>query len=69
MPGACACPAADLPYPEPPPEEPEDDNLIDLDDIPADDPLWDDFYALPPVLPQDPMSDWDPIRDRDPALT
>ncbi|WP_406633103.1 DUF222 domain-containing protein [Pseudarthrobacter quantipunctorum] len=69
MPGACACPAADLPYPEPPQEEPEDDNLIDLDDIPADDPLWDDFYALPPVLPKDPMSDWDPIRDRDPALT
>ncbi|WP_350005355.1 DUF222 domain-containing protein [Pseudarthrobacter sp. WHRI 8279] len=75
MPGACACPAADLPYPEPPPEEPEDDNLIDLDDIPADDPLWEDFYALPPVLPQyplsdwDPQSNWDPIRDRDPALT
>ncbi|WP_406634118.1 DUF222 domain-containing protein [Pseudarthrobacter quantipunctorum] len=69
MPAAQACPAADLPYLEPPPEEPDDDNLIDLDDIPADDPLWDDFYALPPVLPQDPMSDWDPIRDRDPALT
>ncbi|MCD5344172.1 HNH endonuclease [Arthrobacter sp. AK04] len=75
MPGACACPAADLPYPEPPPEEPEDDNLIDLDDIPADDPLWDDFYALPPVLPQYPLSDWDPmndrhpITDRNPALT
>ncbi|HEX7201922.1 MAG TPA: HNH endonuclease signature motif containing protein, partial [Arthrobacter sp.] len=81
MPGACACPAADLPYPEPPPEEPEDDNLIDLDDIPADDPLWDDFYALPPVLPQyplndrDPLNDWDPmndrhpITDRNPALT
>jgi hypothetical protein len=75
MPGACACPAADLPYPEPPPEEPEDDNLIDLNDIPPDDPLWDDFYALPPVLPQDPLndwdplSDWDPIRDRDPAPT
>jgi hypothetical protein len=54
---------------EPPPEEPEDDNLIDLDDLPVDDPLWDDFYALPPVLPQYPMNDWDPIRDRDPTLT
>ena len=75
MPGACACPAADLPYPEPPLEEPEDDNLIDLDDIPADDPLWDDFYALPPVLPQYPLNDRDPMNDRDlitgwdPALT
>ncbi|MFJ6158907.1 DUF222 domain-containing protein [Pseudarthrobacter sp. NPDC092184] len=74
MPGACACPAGDLPYPEPPPEEPEDDGLIDLDDIPVDDPLWNDFYALPPVLPQyplnwDPMNDWDPITDRNPALT
>ncbi|MFJ6157245.1 DUF222 domain-containing protein [Pseudarthrobacter sp. NPDC092184] len=74
MPAAQACPVGDLLHLEPPPEEPEDDNLIDLDDIPADDPLWEDFYALPPVLPQDPlnwdpMSDWDPIRDRDPALT
>ncbi|WP_427115984.1 DUF222 domain-containing protein [Pseudarthrobacter scleromae] len=66
---AQACPAADLLHLEPPPEEPEDDNLIDLDDIPADDPLWDDFYALPPVLPKDPISDWDAITDWDPALT
>jgi hypothetical protein len=69
MPGACACPAGDLLDLEPPPEEPEDDSLIDLDDLPVDDPLWDDFYALPPVLPQYPMNDWDPIRDRDPTLT
>ncbi|MCD5341381.1 HNH endonuclease [Arthrobacter sp. AK04] len=75
MPGACACPSGDLAYPEPPPEEPEDDNLIDLDDIPPDDPLWDDFYALPPILPQYPLNDWDPINDWnpitgwDPALT
>ncbi|GAA3401842.1 HNH endonuclease signature motif containing protein [Pseudarthrobacter polychromogenes] len=81
MPGACACPAGDLLHLEPPQEEPEDDNLIDLDDIPVDDPLWEDFYALPPVLPQypptdwdalsdwDAMNDWDRIRDRDPALT
>ncbi|MFM9275914.1 HNH endonuclease signature motif containing protein, partial [Pseudarthrobacter sp. NKDBFgelt] len=75
MPGACACPAGDLLHLEPPQEEPEDDNLIDLDDIPVDDPIWEDFYALPPVLPpyplnvRDPMNDWDPVRDRDPALT
>ncbi|OAE03158.1 HNH endonuclease signature motif containing protein [Arthrobacter sp. OY3WO11] len=75
MPAAQACPAGDLLHLEPPPEEPEDDNLIDLDDIPVDDPLWDDFYALPPVLPQyplndsDALNDWDPITDRNPALT
>ncbi|OAE01303.1 endonuclease [Arthrobacter sp. OY3WO11] len=69
MPAAQASPAGDLPYPEPPPEEPEDDNLIDLDDIPVDDPLWDDFYALPPVLPQYPLNDWDLITGWDPALT
>ncbi|MFJ6269332.1 DUF222 domain-containing protein [Pseudarthrobacter oxydans] len=81
MPGACACPAGDVLHLEPPQEEPDDDNLIDLDDIPVDDPLWEDFYALPPVLPQypltdwdalsdwDAMNDWDRIRDRDPALT
>ncbi|MFJ6312849.1 HNH endonuclease signature motif containing protein [Pseudarthrobacter oxydans] len=69
MPAAQACPVGDLLYLEPPPEEPEDDSLIDLNDLPADDPLWDDFFALPPVLPQYLMSDWNPIRDRDPALT
>ncbi|MFB9403771.1 HNH endonuclease signature motif containing protein, partial [Pseudarthrobacter polychromogenes] len=75
MPAAQDFPAADLLHPEPPPEEPEDDNLIDLDDLPADDPLWDDFYALPAVRPQDPLNDWDPVTDWDavtdcdPALT
>ncbi|MDQ0674630.1 hypothetical protein QFZ36_002191 [Pseudarthrobacter siccitolerans] len=43
---------------EPPLEEPDDDSLVDPDDIPLDDPAWDDFYATPPKLPQDPFPDW-----------
>ncbi|MFJ6374085.1 DUF222 domain-containing protein [Pseudarthrobacter oxydans] len=69
MAAAQACPAGDSAYSEPPPEEPVDDNLIDPDDIPADDPLWEDFYALPPMLTQDPTGDWDPLRNWEPVLT
>jgi hypothetical protein len=43
---------------EPPLEEPDDDSLVDPGDIPLDDPAWDDFYATPPKLPQDPFPDW-----------
>jgi hypothetical protein len=43
---------------EPPLEEPDDDSLVDPDDLPLDDPAWDDFYATPPKLPQDPFPDW-----------
>ncbi|MEV8130423.1 DUF222 domain-containing protein [Pseudarthrobacter oxydans] len=66
---AHACPAGDSAYSEPPPEEPVDGNLIDPDDIPADDPLWEDFYALPPMLTQDPTGDWDPLRNWEPVRT
>jgi hypothetical protein len=69
MAAAQACPAGDAAYSEPPPEEPVDGNLIDPDDIPADDPLWEDFYALPPMLTQDPTGDWDPLRNWEPVLT
>lgn len=42
---------------EPPCEEPEDNNLIDAGDIAPYDPAWDDFYAMPIVLPPDPQKD------------
>jgi hypothetical protein len=42
---------------DPPYEEPDDDNLIDADDIAPYDPVWDDFYAMPIVLPPDPAKD------------
>jgi hypothetical protein len=44
-------------YPEPPIEEPLSRNLEDPDDLPADDDLWEEFYALPFVLPKDPFED------------
>ncbi|GKV71077.1 HNH endonuclease signature motif containing protein [Pseudarthrobacter sp. NCCP-2145] len=69
MAAAQACPAGDSAYSEPPPEEPVDGNLIEPDDIPADDPLWEDFYAAPPTLTQDPIGDWDPLRNWEPVLT
>jgi hypothetical protein len=39
-------------------EEPDGDNLLDPDDLCATDALWDDFYAMPFVLPPDPQADW-----------
>jgi hypothetical protein len=51
----------------PPPElfgdaEPEDPNLINPDDVPLDDPAWDEFwnsyYATPLILPPDPERNW-----------
>ncbi|MBX7442587.1 HNH endonuclease [Arthrobacter sp. MAHUQ-56] len=42
----------------PPPEEPPGGNLLDPDDLCPADPLWDDFYAKPFVLPPDPQTDW-----------
>jgi hypothetical protein len=44
---------------DPPLEEPVDDNLEDPSGFPPDDPIWDDFYANPPKLPEDPFPDWD----------
>ena len=52
-------PTGDVHYLEPPPEEPVGDNLLDPNDLPADDCLWEDFYALPTVLAQNPTKDWD----------
>ncbi|MEV7573515.1 HNH endonuclease signature motif containing protein [Pseudarthrobacter sp. NPDC089323] len=47
----------DPPCEEPSWEEPEDDTLIDADDIAPYDPVWDDFYAMPVVLLPDPEKD------------
>ncbi|WP_461189707.1 HNH endonuclease signature motif containing protein [Arthrobacter sp. Z4-13] len=44
---------------DPPLEEPVDDSLVDADDIPPDDHVWDDFYATPPKLPEDPLKEWE----------
>jgi hypothetical protein len=59
MPSTHACPAEDALFLEPPLEEPPGDNFLDLDELPAEDPLWEDFYAAPVVLPQDPLRDWE----------
>jgi hypothetical protein len=53
-------PPGRLDFPDfyPPFEEPVDDNLQDPHDYAPDDPIWADFYAHPPKLPQDPFPDW-----------
>ncbi|WHP60659.1 DUF222 domain-containing protein [Arthrobacter sp. KFRI-F3372] len=68
VPADRGCLAGDLPWPEPPPEEslpPSEehagDNLVDPDDIPADDCLWEHFYAAPPVLAEDPRREVEPV--------
>jgi hypothetical protein len=49
---------ADMPdWPDPPLAEPDDENLVDPSGLPASDPLWDDFYSRPFVLPPDPLED------------
>jgi len=49
---------ADMPdWPDPPPEEPPAENLLDPDELPASDLLWEDFYAQPFNLPPDPEAD------------
>jgi hypothetical protein len=50
-------PNFDRVYPEPPVEEPLNGNLADSDDIPVDDDVWEEFYALQVVLPKDPFKD------------
>ncbi|MGX5717620.1 DUF222 domain-containing protein [Arthrobacter sp. MAHUQ-56] len=42
-----------------PPEEPPGEALLDPDELPPEDPLWEDFYALPFVLPPDPFEAWE----------
>jgi len=45
-------------WPDPPPEEPPGNTMVDADDLCCTDPLWDDFYALPFRLPADPQASW-----------
>jgi len=46
---------ADVPnWPDPPPEEPPAENLLDPSGLCPTDPLWEDFYAQPFNLPPDP---------------
>ena len=40
---------------DPPPEEPPGENLIGPEDLCPADPLWEGFYAVPFVLPPDPL--------------
>lgn len=76
LPGATEIPGAaepqgfsdflEIPDAGPPREEPVDDNLEDPHDFSPDDPIWDDFYAHPPKLPQDPLiaqeREWDMVK-------
>ncbi|WP_285243614.1 HNH endonuclease signature motif containing protein, partial [Pseudarthrobacter sp. fls2-241-R2A-127] len=45
-------------WPDPPPEEPAGDDILDPDELSPDDPQWDDFSALIFRLPADPQADW-----------
>jgi hypothetical protein len=45
-------------WPDPPPEEPQGNHLLDPDELSSQDPLWDDFFAGPFRLPADPQADW-----------
>jgi len=44
-------------WPDPPPEEPPGNTMLDPDQVPAEDPLWETFYATPFLLPPDPHQD------------
>ena len=46
---------------EPPPGEPPGGGFVEASDLSPDDPLWDDFYAWPAVLPRDPVKEWDVV--------
>jgi hypothetical protein len=39
--------------------EAPDEDLVDPDDIAASDSCWEDFYAMPHVLPPDPEKNWE----------
>ncbi|RKO24827.1 HNH endonuclease [Pseudarthrobacter phenanthrenivorans] len=70
MAAAHACPPGGRPYLEPPLEEPMSDNLVDPNDLPADDPLWEDFYAMPTGLARDPfVPGQESLGDLEPAIT
>uniref|UniRef100_UPI0003689B47 HNH endonuclease signature motif containing protein n=1 Tax=Arthrobacter sp. 135MFCol5.1 TaxID=1158050 RepID=UPI0003689B47 len=51
-----ACPDPETEEPET--EDPDGENLLDPDDLCATDALWDDFYAMPFLLPPDPQAEW-----------
>jgi len=56
---------ADVPaWPDPPLEEPDDEDLPDPRGLSASDRLWDDFCALPFVLPPDPLKDCELLDSR-----
>ncbi|MDT0194687.1 DUF222 domain-containing protein [Arthrobacter sp. AB6] len=57
-PGLLAAEPPEFQAAEPPLEEPAGDNFVDPADVPADDSLWADFYAMPPKLPGDPLKGW-----------
>ncbi|MGN8131259.1 HNH endonuclease signature motif containing protein [Paenarthrobacter sp. 22069] len=44
-------------WPDPPPEEPPGNTMLDPDQVPAEDPLWEAFYSTPFLLPPDPQQD------------
>jgi hypothetical protein len=44
-------------WPDPPPEEPPGNTMLDPDQVPAEDPLWETFYSTPFLLPPDPQQD------------
>jgi len=44
-------------WPDPPPEEPPGNTMLDPDQVPAEDSLWETFYATPFLLPPDPQQD------------
>jgi len=43
-------------WPDPPPEEPVGDDMLDPDELCPSDPLWDEFYENPRTLPPDPQT-------------
>ena len=43
-------------WPDPPPEEPAGEAILDPDDISSADPLWEELHALPFVVPPDPLN-------------
>ncbi|UKA76864.1 HNH endonuclease signature motif containing protein [Arthrobacter sp. FW306-07-I] len=49
---------ADMPdWADPPPEDPPGQNLLEPGELCPTDPLWEDFYAQPFILPPDPLQE------------
>jgi len=49
-------------WPDPSPQEPPGESLLDPSELCPTDPLWEDFYARPFVLPPDPWKDWERLE-------